>query len=141
MADMGCQSSLAGLKVVKSLGISVRDLIPVNIKMQAANNDSIRILGATILRLSGKNTEGKERSTRQMVYVTDSTDKLFLSREACVDSCEHQALPLMDSPPMRLMIDPNVTPTAHHSHIPVPLHWQDAVKAGLARQGRETGGP
>ena len=85
MADTGCQSCLAGLKVVKSLGISVRDLIPVNIKMQAANNDRIRILGATILRLSGKNTEGEERSTRQMVYVTDNTDKLFLSREACVD--------------------------------------------------------
>ena len=84
-ADTGCQSCLAGLKVVKSLGISVRDLIPVNIKKQAANSDSIRILGATILRLSGKNTEGEKRSTRQMVYVTDKTDKLFLSREACVD--------------------------------------------------------
>ena len=50
--------------------------------MQAANND-IHILGATILRLSGKNNEGE--ATRQMVYVTDNTDKLFLSREACVD--------------------------------------------------------
>ena len=43
MADTGCQSCLAGLKVVKKLGVSVRDLIPVNIKMQAANNDSIHI--------------------------------------------------------------------------------------------------
>ena len=209
MADTGCQSCLAGLKVVKRLGISVKDLIPVSIKMQAANNDSIRILGATILRLSGRNNEGDERSTRQMVYVTDSTDKLFLSREACVDlgiipntfptvgeaeetesadtvntlllqqecqcprrtkpppiptslpfpateanreklqqylldhyasstfnTCEHQALPLMDSPPMRLMINPNATPTAYHSPIPVPLHWQDAVKAGLDRDVR-----
>ena len=158
--------------------------------MQAANNDSIRILGAAILGLSGKSNEGEERSTRQMIYVTDNTDKLFLSREACIDlgiipntfptigeaeetesansigttnaslpqqesqcpkrtkpppiptslpfpateanreklqrylldhyasstfnTCEHQALPLMDSPPMRLMIDPNATPVAHH---------------------------
>ena len=43
MADTGCQSCLAGLKVVKKLGVSVRDLIPVDIKMQAANNDNIRI--------------------------------------------------------------------------------------------------
>ena len=84
MADTGCQSCLAGLKVIKKLGVSIRDLIPVNIKMQAANNDNIRILGAAILRLSGK-SNGEERSTRQMVYVTDNTDKLFLSREACVD--------------------------------------------------------
>ena len=197
---------------MKKLGVSVKDLIPVNIKMRAANNDNIRILGATVLRLSGKSNEGEERSTRQMVYVTDNTDKLFLSREACVDlgiipntfptigeaeetesansigttdaslpqqecqcpkrtkpppiptslpfpateanreklqqhlldyyasstfnTCEHQALPLMDSPPMRLMIDPNATPIAHHSPIPVPLHWQDAVKAGLDRDVR-----
>ena len=42
----------------------------------------------------------------------------------------------MNSPPMRLIIDPNATPTAHHSPIPVPLHWQDAVKAGLDRDVR-----
>ena len=41
MADTGCQTCLAGLKVVKKLGVFVRDLIPVNIKMQAANNDNI----------------------------------------------------------------------------------------------------
>ncbi len=37
---------------------------------------------------------------------------------------------------MRLMIDPNATPTVHHSPIPVPLHWQDAVKADLDRDVR-----
>ncbi len=212
MADTGCQSCLAGLKVVKKLGLSTKDLIPVNMKMHAADNHAIRILGAAILSLSGKNNYGEERSTRQMVYVTDNTDKLFLSREACVDlglipttfpamdetidttpanninavesspppgecqcpkrtqppsipaslpypateanreklqqylldyyksstfnTCEHQTLPLMDSPPMRLMIDPHATPTAHHSPIPVPLHWQDKVKAGLDRDVR-----
>ena len=85
MVDTGCQSCLVGLKVVKKLGLSTRDLIPADIKMHAANNNNIRILGATILRLSGKNKNGEEESTRQIVYVTDNTDKLFLSREACVD--------------------------------------------------------
>ena len=208
MADTGCQSCLAGLKIVKKLGLSTRDLIPVSMKMHAADNHNIRILGATILRLSGKNNKGEEQSTRQMVYVTDNTDKLFLSREACIDLgiipktfptmdetkgtnaansigaspqqecqcpkrtkpppiptslpypateanreklqqylldyygsstfniCEHQTLPLMESPPLRLMIDPHATPTAHHSPIPVPLHWQDDVKAGLDRDVR-----
>ena len=71
MADTGYQSCLAGFKIVKKLGLSTRDLIPVNIKMHAADNHNIRILGATILRLSGKN-KGEERSTRQMVYVTNN---------------------------------------------------------------------
>ena len=37
----------------------------------------------------------------------------------------------MEVPPMRLMIDKNAEPVAHHTPIPVPLHWQDKVKAGL----------
>ena len=197
---------------MEKLGLSTKDLIPVNLKMHAADNHNICILGATILRLSGKNSKGEETSTRQMVYVTNKTDKLFLSREACIDLgiipcrfpmkdeaegtnpnssvsaiatpppqqecqcpkrtkpppiptslpypateanweklqqylldyyssstfniCEHQTLPLMEGPPMRLMINPQANPTAYHSPIPVPLYWQDDVKVGLDRDVR-----
>ena len=81
MADTGWQSCLACQK----LGLSTRDLIPVDIKMHAADSHDIHILGAAILRLSGKSNKGEEHTTRQMVYVIDNTDKLFLRREACVD--------------------------------------------------------
>ena len=37
---------------------------------------------------------------------------------------------------MHLMIDPKAKPTAYHSPIPVPIHWQDDVKAGLDRDVR-----
>ena len=215
MADTGCQSCLAGIKVLNRLGLSERHLIPVTMKMHAANNKGIRILGAAILCLSGKGPNGEIRETRQMVYVTDNSDKLFLSREACTalgmitaqfptigeivgtvteeaclshvdesaplsdrhssnstcdcprrempppaptgmpfpgtdencvklkeflldryrastfNTCEHQPLPHMSGPPMQLMVDPNATPVAHHTPVPVPLHWQDEVKAGL----------
>ena len=33
--------------------------------------------------------------------------------------------------PMRLMVDASAEPVAHHTPIPVPLHWQSNVKAGL----------
>ena len=42
-------------------------------------------MGAVILMFSGKDRSGDERMTRQIIYITDSTDKLFLSRGACVD--------------------------------------------------------
>ena len=32
---------------------------------------------------------------------------------------------------MHLMVDPTAEPIAHHTPVPVPLHWRDAVKAGL----------
>jgi hypothetical protein len=217
MADTGCQSCLASLKIIQHLGLREKDLIPVTMRMYAANNNGINILGATILRLSGKSKSGDALATRQITYVTDDSDKLFLSREACMalgmisntfptigetlpppnmsahspqdnpnlnhtvygthaapcncpkrqmppqrpnklpysateancpllqqwlldhyasstfNTCEHQPLPLMQSPPMRLMVNPDAVPVAHHNPIPVPLHWQNEVKAGLDR--------
>ncbi len=49
------------------------------------------------------------------------------------NTCEHQPLPLMHGPPMHLMVNPDATTVAHHTPIPVPLHWQEGVKAGLDR--------
>ena len=57
-------------------------------------------------------------------------------RSSTFNVCEHQSLPMMQGPPLRLMIDPQATPKAHHSPIPVPLHWQEEVKAGLDRDVR-----
>jgi len=51
------------------------------------------------------------------------------------NTCEHQPLPMMDGPPMCLMIDLKAKLTTHHSPIPVPIHWQDDVKAGLDGEG------
>lgn len=82
MADTGCQS-LAGVKVMKHLGISSHDLIPVTMKRHAANDHGINIIGAIILRFSGKIVSGESLTTQQVTYVTDCIDKPFLSHEAC----------------------------------------------------------
>ena len=37
---------------------------------------------------------------------------------------------------MKLMVDPDAEPVAHHTPIPVPIHWRDAVKAGLDQDVR-----
>lgn len=47
--------------------------------------------------------------------------------------CEHQPLPKMSGPPLKLIIEENATPHAVHTPIPVPLHWKKAVKASLDR--------
>jgi hypothetical protein len=84
MADTGCQSCLASLKIILHLGLREKDLISVTTRMYTANNNGINILDATILRLSGKSKSGDALATRQITYVTDDSDKLFLSREACM---------------------------------------------------------
>ena len=49
------------------------------------------------------------------------------------NTCSHQSLPMMDTLPLRLMVDPNVVPLAHHTPVPVPVHWQEEEKAGIDR--------
>ena len=50
--------------------------------------------------------------------------------------CEHQPLPMMSGPPMRLNINPEATPFAVHKPIPIPVHWQQDVYSGLERDCR-----
>ena len=225
MADTGCQSCLASFATIEKLGMSKKDILPVNMRMHAANNNGIRILGAAILRYSAKSSTGDTLETRQITYITKDSDKIFISREACIqlgmiseafptvgensncdtisskvhpqndtkqkrpqivfpesawthqcdcplrqlppkrpakipfkpvetnrqlieewlidyyrssafNTCEHQPLPMMEGPPLRLMIDPEAQPKAYHTPIPVPLHWQDDLKAGLDQDTR-----
>ena len=42
----------------------------------------------------------------------------------------------MSGPPLKLDVDPNVTPHAVHTPLPVPIHWQAEVKAQLDRDCR-----
>lgn len=84
MADTGCQCCLASISMIQHLGLHKNDLVPVSMKMHAANNKGISILGAAILRITGTDQRGKALETRQVVYVTDESDKIFLSREACI---------------------------------------------------------
>lgn len=206
MADTGCQSCLISYKHIQRMGLNKKDLLPVTMKLSAANNHQIKVLGAVILRITGKTNDGTGRESRQVVYVTNESDKFFLSRGACIDlgiisntfpsigetqseinathqddqtdcgcpkrelppplptelpfpateenreklenflldyyskstfnTCEHQPLPLMEAPPVKLMIKPDAEPVAHHSPIPVPIHWHDTVKADLDRDVR-----
>lgn len=216
LADTGCQSCLADVSLLRKLGLQDGHLIPVSMQMTAANKQGIKILGALVLRISGTTKSGGTLQTRQIVYFTDSSDRLFLSKQACIalgiiskdfptigevrkphadgidssssgpqptcDStpdcecprrqappplptslpfpatdenrgkledwllahyrsstfnvCEHQPLPMMSGPPMRLLVEPDAQPVAHHTPIPVPIHWQDEVKKGLDQDVR-----
>ena len=45
--------------------------------------------------------------------------------------CEHQPLPKMSGPPLRLHMDPEVLPVAVHKTASVPIHWRDKDSSRL----------
>ena len=50
--------------------------------------------------------------------------------------CEHQPLPLMTGPPLKIHVNKNIKPHAVHTPIPVPINWKKSVKDGLDRDER-----
>ena len=83
MADTGCQSCLSGVDLLSKLGLNNSHLVPVSLKMNAANITAIKIIGALPLCITGISPNGINHRTHQIVYFTDSTTRMFLSKQAC----------------------------------------------------------
>ena len=73
---------------------------------------------------------GKENRAKLQSYLIDYYKK------STFNLCDQQSLPMMTGPPLRLMVDKKAEPKAFHTPIPVPLHWQKAVKEGLDQDVR-----
>jgi len=82
MPDTEFQCCLSGVDILHKLGMSRNNLIPVSQRMQPANKSGIDILGAILLELS---LPDPDAVTKQMIYVTPSITRFFLSRDACAD--------------------------------------------------------
>ena len=52
------------------------------------------------------------------------------------NTCTHQRLPMMTGEPLKLFMDEKAKPVACYTPAPVPIHWQDRVKADLDRDVR-----
>merc|ERR1719318_1136716 len=67
------------------MGLGRKHLIPVGMTIKAANTGGLKLLGGVLVRISGKDLEGSERFTRQLAYVAEEVERVFLSKKACED--------------------------------------------------------
>ena len=49
------------------------------------------------------------------------------------NTCPHRPLPCMAGPPVEIHLKGDVHPKAVHTPAPIPIHWQEQVKADLVR--------
>ena len=84
VTDTGAQSALWGLQGFYRCGFKDSDLLPVKRTMRAANMEEIEISGAIFVRLTGTDSSGKKHTAPIMTYISPSTEKFYLSREALV---------------------------------------------------------
>ena len=84
VTDTGAQSCLWDLNSYLKHGFKKSSLIPVKRKMLAANREQIKITGAIFMELMAKDVQGKVHVAKEMVYISPCTDRVFLSRNACI---------------------------------------------------------
>ena len=64
-----------------------KDFIPVASGMIVAGRSDLGVLGAVILELLCTGADNMTYVTRQLCYVCDKVDRVYLSRQALTDSC------------------------------------------------------
>ena len=72
LADTGCQAVCMGPEQLHSVGLSVGDLMPVDLRLSGANGSSIRILGGVFISITGVDTRGKKWSTKHQADVVEA---------------------------------------------------------------------
>ena len=82
VTDSGAQSCVWSMKGFILSGFKTSDLIPVKHSMAAANKLPIKIVGAILLRLSGKDDHGRTHECAVMVYISPDVEDFFLSEDA-----------------------------------------------------------
>ena len=82
--DTGAQSCLWSRRDFYRCGFQLSDLIPIKHTMFAANREKIDIDGAIFIRLSGTDHHGNTHTAPVMVYVSPSTERFYLSRDALI---------------------------------------------------------
>ena len=85
LADTGAQMVVIGPGTIHAMKVKKKDLIPVGMRIKAANMGGLRLLGGLPIIISGIDTQGNERETRQLAYIAENVQRIFLSKEACRD--------------------------------------------------------
>ena len=83
LPDTGAQMVVAGLPQLHKLGITKKELIPLSNGISAADNSGLGLLGGVLINITGQCKDGSTVSTKQLCYIAEGIDCLFLSRQAC----------------------------------------------------------
>ena len=75
---------VAGPNQMHQLGITKRELIPLSNGISSADNTGLGLLGGLLVNISGTTNKGKTVTTKQLFYIAEGLDCLFLSKQACV---------------------------------------------------------
>ena len=81
--DTAAQITLAGSDLLNRLKISRRDLIQVSQRIKGVSNQTLHIIGALLLDITGQDINGYFIKTKELVYISEGATGVLLSKRAC----------------------------------------------------------
>ena len=75
---------VAGLTFLHSLGCKKSNMILLESGISGTNNVGLTLLGGVFVHIEADSSQGQVVSTKQLVYIAEGINTLFLSRSACV---------------------------------------------------------
>ena len=83
VADTGCQSTAIPPSFAYKAGIKRKDFMPVTSRMRGVNRGSdLGVIGVVVMKFSSKTIDGGLVWTKQLCYVCENVDRVYLSRQA-----------------------------------------------------------
>ena len=72
-------------KVVQAMGLTSLNIIPVKMRIKAANMAGLTLLGGILVRISAVSKDGTEQVSRQLAYVVEEVEQRYLLKRTCQD--------------------------------------------------------
>ena len=81
--DTAAQITLAGTDLINSMNISRQSLIQVSQRIVGVSSQTLPIIGALLLDITGQDKEGHSITSTQLVYIAKGAKRILLSKKAC----------------------------------------------------------
>ena len=85
ITDTGCQSTAIPASFAYKAGFKKKDFIPVVSKMNGAGRSDLGVQGAVVMEFTCSGLGRQTHSTKQLCYVCDRVDRVYLSRQGLAD--------------------------------------------------------
>ena len=65
------------------MGVTKKELIPLSNGISTADNEGLGLLGGILVNITGTCKDGSNITTRQLCYIAEGINCLFLTKQAC----------------------------------------------------------
>ena len=84
VADTRAVTVVIDSGTMRALGVNENELIPMSLKIFAANSSEIKLLGDILILIKASGEDSRIKFSRQLAYIAEGCSGIYVSESACV---------------------------------------------------------